>query len=137
MPLRVSGTVTLLQVFDMPASLHFYRDLLGFEVVQRSQPADDCGWAWLRLDDAEVMLNTAYEDARRPPSPDADRQKAHEDTTLYFGCPDVDGAFTFLRSKGIGATEPKTATYGMRQVFFHDPDGYGLCLQRPADQEIR
>jgi catechol 2,3-dioxygenase-like lactoylglutathione lyase family enzyme len=137
MPFRVSGTVTLLQVFDMPTSLHFYRDLLGFEVVQRSQPADDCGWAWLRLDDAEVMLNTAYEDAHRPSAPDAVRQKAHEDTTLYFGSPDVDEAFTFLGSRGIEATEPRTTPYGMRQVYFHDPDGYLLCLQRPADLETR
>ena len=135
MPLRVSGTVTLLQVFDMPSSLGFYRDLLGFEVIGRSQPADDCGWAWLRLGDAEVMLNTAYDDGDRPTSPDADRQKAHEDTVLYFGCPDVDEAFAFLRSKGVEATEPKTAPYGMRQVYFHDPDGYGLCLQRPVDRE--
>jgi len=129
MPLQVAGTVTLLQVFDMPTSLRFYRDLLGFEVIGRSQPEDTCGWAWLRLDDAEVMLNTAYDDDLRPPHPDAERQKAHEDTTLYFGCPDVDGAYTFLRSQGIEATEPKTAYYGMRQVSFQDPDGYGICLQ--------
>lgn len=57
MPLRVTGTVTLLQVFDMPTSLHFYRDLLGFEMFQRSQPDDNCGWAWLRLDGIEIMLN--------------------------------------------------------------------------------
>ncbi len=133
MPLRVSGTVTLLQVFDMPTSLRFYRDVLGFGLVARSRPSDDSGWAWLRLDDAEVMLNTAYDDADRPSSPDAGRQKAHEDTMLFFGCPDVDEAFAFLRSKGVEATEPKTASYGMRQVFFHDPDGYGLCLQRSAE----
>ncbi len=131
MPLHVNGTVTLLYVFDMPASLHFYRDLLGFEVFQRSQPDDNCGWAWLRLEDTEIMLNTAYDDGDRPPTPDAQRQKAHGDTCLFFGCSDVDAAFTFLRAQGISATEPKTAWYGMRQVFFHDPDGYGLCLQWP------
>lgn len=64
MSLQVAGTVTLLQVFDMPASLHFYRDLLGFQVIQRSQPVDDCGWAWLRLNDAELMLNTAASPCR-------------------------------------------------------------------------
>jgi catechol 2,3-dioxygenase-like lactoylglutathione lyase family enzyme len=132
MPLKVSGTVTLLQVFDMPTSLHFYRDLLGFEVIQRSLPVDNCGWAWLRLDHAEIMLNTAYEDEHRPPAPDPGRCRAHKDTSLYFGCPDVDDAYTFLRSRGISATEPKTAPYGMRQVYFEDPDGYGICLQWPA-----
>jgi glyoxylase I family protein len=132
MPLQVSGVVTLLQVFDMPTSLQFYRDLLGFELIQRSQPVDQCGWAWLRKGDAEIMLNTAYEDADRPPAPDPKRQKAHEDTILFFGCSDLDGACTYLRSKGIDATEPKTAPYGMRQIWFRDPDHYGICFQWPT-----
>ncbi len=133
MPLHVSGVVTLIQVFDMPSSLRFYRDLLGFEIVQRSQPVDNCHWAWLRLNDAEIMLNTAHEDKHRPPVPDSKRQMAHEDTCLYFGCPDVDEAYQFLRSQGIEATEPKTAPYGMRQVYFHDPDRYAICLQWTAE----
>ncbi|MFN7986244.1 MAG: VOC family protein [Thermoanaerobaculia bacterium] len=132
MPLKITGAVPLLQVFDMPASLRFYRDLLGFQIVQRSGPTDDCDWAWLRLNEAEVMLNTAYEAGQRPPGPDPARVKAHEDTTLYFGCPDVDAACAFLRSAGVSASEPKTAPYGMRQLYFRDPDGYGLCCQWPA-----
>lgn len=132
MSLKVSGTVTLLQVFDMPTSLRFYRDLLGFEVLQRSQPTDDCGWAWLRLDDADIMLNTAHESKYRPASANPERHRAHGDTILYFGCPDVDGAYSYLQSKGIAASEPKTAPYGMRQLYFQDPDGYGICFQRRA-----
>ena len=132
MPLNVTGVVTLVQVFDMPTSLHFYRDLLGFRVVQQSQPVDACDWAMLRLDDAEIMLNTAYDEDLRPAAPDPARQRAHDDTVMYFGCPDVDAAFRFLRSRGIEATEPTTAAYGMRQTYFHDPDGFSLCLQWPS-----
>lgn len=132
MSLQVSGVVTLLQVFDMPRSLHFYRDLLGFEMVRQSQPVDHCHWAWLQLGEAEIMLNTAHEDEHRPPAPDPARQRAHDDTCLYFGCPDVDAAYAYLRSVGIEAREPRTAPYGMRQVYFHDPDGFAICLQWPA-----
>jgi catechol 2,3-dioxygenase-like lactoylglutathione lyase family enzyme len=132
MSLAITGSVTLLQVFDMPTSLHFYRDLLGFQVVQRSQPGDDCGWAWLRLNEVALMLNTAYEPAHRPAHPDPARIQAHEDVTLYFGCPDVDAAYSFLQSIGIPASEPKTAPYGMRQLSFRDPDGYGICCQWAA-----
>ena len=132
MALQVSGTVTLLQVFDMPTSLNFYRDLLGFEILQRSQPHDNCGWAWLKLNDAEIMLNTAHEDESRPPTRDTQRQQSHADTCLYFGCPDIDGAYAFLRAKGIASEAPKTAPYGMRQLYFSDPDGYGICLQWAA-----
>ena len=132
MALQVKGTVTLLQVFDMPASLRFYRDLLGFEVLQRSGDDDHCDWVWLQLADAELMLNTAYEAEERPPAPDPARQQAHDDVTLYFGCPDVDGAYAQLQALGVAEAPPKTAPYGMRQLHFHDPDGYGLCLQWPA-----
>lgn len=129
---KLVGTVTLLQVFDMPTSLHFYRDLLGFSIVQQSQPGEACGWAWLRHHGAEIMLNTAFEDEFRPPAPDPDRIHAHRDTALYFGCPDVDAAFQYLRSMAIPASEPQNAPYGMRQVYFRDPDGYGICFQWPV-----
>ena len=132
MSLKLDGTVTLLQVFDMPTSLHFYRDLLGFGIVQQSQPVDTCGWAWLRLDDTEIMLNTAYEDEYRPVAPDPSRVQAHQDTILYFRCSDVDAAHEFLRSKGISVPEPNNAPYGMRQLCFQDPDGFGLCFQHPV-----
>jgi catechol 2,3-dioxygenase-like lactoylglutathione lyase family enzyme len=126
---KLAGTVTLLQVFDMPRSLHFYRDLLGFAIIQQSQPVDRCGWAWLRRDDSEIMLNTAYEDEFRPLEPDPGRIRAHQDTILYFACPDVDAAWADLRSMGIAAAEPANAPYGMRQLYFEDPDGFGICFQ--------
>ncbi|HVO10002.1 MAG TPA: VOC family protein, partial [Vicinamibacteria bacterium] len=46
-------------MFDMPTSLHFYRDVLGFCEVAKSGQGDDVGWAWLRHADACLMLNTA------------------------------------------------------------------------------
>ena len=61
MPLELGGCVALLQVFDMPASVAFYRDVLGFEIVHQSRPGDVFDWALLKHGDAEVMLNTMYE----------------------------------------------------------------------------
>lgn len=40
MALQMRGLCPLLQVFDMPTSLAFYRDVLGFDFVQTSPPAD-------------------------------------------------------------------------------------------------
>jgi len=67
MTLDIRGLAPLLQVFDMPASIHFYRDILGFEVVNTSRPGEDFGWALLRLNGVELMLTTAYENDERPP----------------------------------------------------------------------
>jgi len=136
MALDIHGIALLLQVFDMPTSVRFYRDLLGFEVVHRSpalsERADDVNWTMLRLNGAILMLNTACEPEFRPAAPDPARIAAHSDIGLYFDCPDVDAAYRQLREMGIETKEPRVAPYGMKQLYFSDPDGYILCFQRPA-----
>jgi catechol 2,3-dioxygenase-like lactoylglutathione lyase family enzyme len=130
--MNVSGLTPLIQVFDMPASVTFYRDILGFEVVMQSQPGEHFDWALLRMGGAELMLNTAYEADERPAAPDAARWAGHGDTTLYIGCPNVDEAYEYLKSKGIEVEKPVVRDYGMKQLTVTDPDGYGVCFQHPV-----
>lgn len=132
MAIDITGMVPLLQVFDMPRSIRFYRDQLGFEVVSTSQPGDHFGWALLRLNGVELMLNTAYEDHVRPPAPDPSRTAAHGDTALFFACADVDRAYHLLRDMGLAVQEPVIRDYGMKQVYVDDPDGYNVCFQMAA-----
>ena len=132
MSVDVRGMAPMLFVFDMRTSISFYRDVLGFEIVNTSNDGDDFGWAMLKLNGVELMLNTAYDDGERPASPDPARIEAHHDTVLYFGCEDVDGTYDYLRARGVEADKPETAYYGMRQLYVHDPDGYNLCFQWPA-----
>lgn len=133
MSIEVRGAAPLLQVFDMPTSIAFYRDGLGFEVIGSDRPGDDCDWVWLRLGDTELMLNTRYESHARPPAPDPARTAAHDDTCIYFGCPDVDAAYAHLRARGIASQAPTVAPYGMKQLYLRDPDGFGLCFQWPVE----
>ena len=132
MAIEARGLCPLLQVFDMPTSLRFYRDILGFSVVEKSGQGDDVGWAWLRHGSAELMLNTAYDEGQRPAKPDPRRQSAHADTCLYLGCEDLDKAYAYLVEHGVKAEAPKVAPYGMKQLYATDPDGYSVCLQWPA-----
>jgi catechol 2,3-dioxygenase-like lactoylglutathione lyase family enzyme len=137
MAIEVRGLTPLVGVYDMPTSVRFYRDLLGFEIVSTSPVLgkDRFHWALLRLGKAELMLNTAYEfDNERPVPADRARVAAHGDTVLYFGCPDVDAAFEELREKGVAVNMPKVAPYGMKQMSLRDPDGYELCFQWPSDE---
>jgi catechol 2,3-dioxygenase-like lactoylglutathione lyase family enzyme len=117
----------------MPASIRFYRDVLGFAVVETSPPLsadlDDVDWAMLRLNETEVMLNTRYERPERPPAPDPARVEAHDDASLYFGCPDVEAAYRHLCAKGVTVKPPRVAHYGMKQLTVKDPDGFVLCFQ--------
>lgn len=137
MSIEIRGLAPLLSVFDMPRALAFYRDGLGAAVVMTSPPRapDDVDWALLRLGDAEFMLNTAHEHDRRPPAPDPARVAAHRDAALFFGCPDVDGAYAELVARGLAPEAPFTQSYGMRQMYLTDPDGYALCFQWEARPE--
>ena len=134
MGIEIHGMAPLIEVFDMPRSVAFYRDRLGFEVVE-SSPArgpDDFDWARLRKEGVELMLNTAFEPDHRPPEPEASRVTAHGDTTLFFGCPDVQAAYAHLRADGLEVEAPSLAPYGMKQLHLRDPDGYGICFQWPV-----
>lgn len=131
MPMDFRSLTPLIQVFDMPASIRFYRDVLGFTVVTSSGPVPDCGWALLRRNADEIMLNTQFEDDDRPAAREGTRQTAHNDTCFYFGCDDLDAAYAYLQANGVEAEKPTVAPYGMRQLYFADPDGFSLCLQHP------
>src|SRR5581483_1218604 len=126
MGIEMRGLCPLIQVFDMQVSLRFYCELLGFQIFQK---APGGGWVWLRHGDAELMLNTAYDDGERPDKPDPQRLLAHRDTGLFIGCPDVDRAYEYLTAKGCEVSKPKVAPYGMKQMYLKDPDGFEICLQ--------
>jgi len=133
MNFEIKGMSPLLSVFDMPTSLAFYRGVLGFEVIHDSGKGDNSGWVMLQAADVTFMLNTAYDDDERPTVPEPSHVAVHRDTCLYFGCPDPDAAYQYLKSNGIELEPPVNAYYGMRQLYFYDPDGYNLCLQWPVD----
>ena len=136
MALEFRSLCPLIQVFDMPTSLAFYRDTIGMELVQRAPghaTGDNFDWVWLRRDGADLMLNTAYDpDAERPAAPEPARVAAHDDTALFIGCPDVDGMYRHLRAKGAAVEPPTIAPYGMKQLYVKDPDGFTVCFQWPA-----
>ena len=135
MPVDIRHMAPLLQVFDMPTSIAFYRDVLGFEIkLTDGKPVPDNDWVLLELNEVQVMLNTAYEREHRPAHPDKVRIAAHDDTCLYFACPDPDAAYEYLRQRGVKLKPATTAPYGMRQLYVHDPDNYNLCFQWRANK---
>jgi len=127
----------LLQVFDMPTSLNFYRDILGFEIDQSSGQGDNVDWVLLKLNEIELMLNTAYEEPNRPSAPDLNRNAAHSDTILYFSCPDIDTAYSYLIGKGLDIKTPEVTGYGWKALNLYDPDGYHLCFHYPIKDSTK
>jgi glyoxylase I family protein len=133
---EINGVCALIQVFDMMESLQFYRSHLGFEIVQQAplfeNPYPHINWVWLKRGGAELMLNTAYEAELRPAAREPGWIRSHRDVTFYFGCPDLDAAYDTLKRSGLSLKPPVVTHYGMKQLSFADPDGYGICLQWPT-----
>ena len=131
----VKGMCPYIEVFDMPASLQFYRDILGFQVSQSSGTGDDVDWVLLQLDDIYLMLNTAYEKEHRPTQPDINRTKLHQDTAFFFGCPDTDAMYNYLSSKGLTVKAPFITGYGWKAITLKDSDGYAIWFHWPVDNQ--
>lgn len=136
MEIKTDGICTLLQVFDMNASIFFYCNVLGFELYQSAGPEEDKGWVWLKKGNIELMLNTAYETSDRPLQPDPSRVAVHSDTCIYIGCLNIDQAYDYLLSKGIQLSPPTITHYGMKQMYLLDPDGYSLCFQWSVTPDV-
>lgn len=130
MSITIKKMSPLLQVFDMPTTLKFYRDVLGFDVIQTSgEEGDEVWWAMVRLGEAVLMFNTAYEADKRPDVPDPVRVTGHGDTVLYFDSPNIDATYAYLRDHGVASKPPEETHYGAKQLYVKDPDGYSLCFQ--------
>ncbi|CAN5125589.1 hypothetical protein BH23BAC1_BH23BAC1_31410 [soil metagenome] len=119
---KLKSMAPLLQVYDMPTSIHFYRDILGFEVVSSSGEGDEVNWVLFIHNDVEIMLNTMFEKPTRPSTRDLNRQSVHQDVILYFGCSDINyDAYNYLTSKGINLNKPEITRYGLEGIKLNRP----------------
>jgi catechol 2,3-dioxygenase-like lactoylglutathione lyase family enzyme len=118
---RVALT-TMLCVGDVRRSTDFYRDKLGFEVVQ-FEPSI----ALLRLDSGHLYLFAESPPTEDKPTvrlvPPADPARGSVVTVLTVE--DCRATYEDLRVRGVEfLTPPKQPPWGGWRCFAHDPDGY-------------
>ena len=110
-------------VTDVPASVAFYRDQLGFEVVQEMLPA----FARLRSGDLELWLaGPASSAARAMPDGRTPEPGGWNRFVLEVG----DLATIVERLRGSGATFRNAIVTGPggKQILLQDPDGNPIEL---------
>ena len=106
---------------DYQACLHFYRDIMGFEVTW-----DDGDYAGFQDGDLRLgifkreMMAEAIGTTAKPA--DADCQ---DKIALIFEVPDVDEYHRQLKAKGVQfVMKPQDfPSWGLRTAYFRDPDG--------------
>lgn len=128
-----TGLVPLLQVHDMTESLAFYRDGLGFEVLDATEPVEDGGrryvhWCWLRRGGADLMLNTRYDTGEQPAQRDPSHRPGHGNVSLYLSHPDLDALYAELSARGLAPAEIVETEYGARELNLVDPDGFAIAV---------
>jgi len=105
------------RVLNMKASVRFYGDVLGMEVVYGGE---DAFFSSLRSKDAEYpILNL---------------EQGRSVTgwgRMIFYVADVDAFWEYLRGKGLQPESPRDASWGERYFHMPDPDGYELSFARP------
>jgi glyoxylase I family protein len=129
--MSITGIVPLLYVKDGEASLAFYRDMLGFDLVQRAGGEAGYLFAQLRSGAAGLMINSLPDGRLTTVLPD------DVGCVLYLNAEDVHALCADLRVKGVEVADPEPQAYGLDQLWLRDPDGYQLCITSPTDLSRR
>ncbi|MFO0947964.1 MAG: VOC family protein [Planctomycetota bacterium] len=113
---------------DVPRALAFYRDILGFRQVWR--PNFDFDGAWLF--NYGVMIHLI-----KGVPPDRPGEISTRADHVAFHTPNIDAVETALKEHGIEYKSNYVPMTGVRQVFFHDPDGNHIEVGTyPAVREL-
>ena len=119
----------MLDVPDLPATITFWTDVLGFEVLSRID--DDQGrptWCAIGRDGVQLMFTSHYHDD----DPDEEAHVAELTGSLYIDVDDVDAIASDIKGKVDFIFGPEDQPHGMREVAIQDNSGYVVIFGRPT-----
>ncbi|HEX6510810.1 MAG TPA: VOC family protein [Chloroflexota bacterium] len=115
-----------LKVTDMDASLRFYHDVLGMELLRASGPHDNGGRsANLAAGDQKLDLFS------RPDFVSADKDKpvGMDHVCLVVETESVDGLMAYLKDAGVEIFWAPVVRHGHTSVYVYAPDGVHVELR--------
>jgi len=127
----ISGISPFFIVTDVPATLSFYRDMLGFEVTFRGPAPDDEFFGIVRRDGATIFFKAlgVVLDGKElvvEPIPNFKREPAFS-WDAYVEVPDPDALAAEFASRGVRFAVPLgDGDEGLRGFVIEDIDGHGL-----------
>lgn len=127
---EVGGVSPFFIVRNVPATLVFYRDKLGFEVTFEGPEPDDIFFGIVQRGRAMLM----FKDIGVDPVPNHTRDVGNGDVRWdsYLYVPDPDALADEFASRAVKFFEPvKDTDDGLRGFEIADVDGYVLFFGRP------
>ena len=129
--LRIGAHVPMLVCSDVQASIRFYRDVLGFVVIDRLDDVGLTGWASLDRGTNRIMLTSAS--YLRTPQKNAEGN-LDSDVVHYFHCENITEIREHLLDSGVKVSDFLVRFYGKKEIEFQDPDGRTLILGEDTDE---
>lgn len=115
---------------DVSRSLAFYRDLLGFKLIEDFRYEGIPVYARLRAPggDGTIALHQAGPGV----------SLASEGVRLYFEVGEVDNFCRKLQQKGFYITQmPRMMPWGWRHAYLNDPDGHEISLYWAGEKRMQ
>jgi uncharacterized glyoxalase superfamily protein PhnB len=122
MNLKIHSVVPVLRVTDMPRSLHFYVEILGFSLCWENTQDGGGENAMLEAGTVYLLLSTGAHLGAEPGLTGV----------LYFNIDEIDSYFQRIQEQVTVVWPPETMDYGQREFGIRDPDGYLLAFAEPA-----
>jgi catechol 2,3-dioxygenase-like lactoylglutathione lyase family enzyme len=115
---------------NVQRALGFYRDLLGFKVIDEFQHEGTLLYARLRAPGNDGTIAVHMAGPGTPLTSDGVR--------LYFEIRDVDGFCRKLQAKGFYITQmPRMMPWGWRHAYLNDPDGHEISIYWAGENRMK
>lgn len=128
---KITGIGPFFVVRNVPASLAFYRDQLGFEITFQGPSEDDIFFGIVERDAAMIILKDIGVDPI--PNCTRDTKQGIARWDAYVHVPDPDGLAAEFASRNVPFFLPlhDGGEDGLRGFEIQDRDGYVLFFGRP------
>lgn len=115
---------------DVQRALGFYRELLGFKLVDEFRHEDKPVYARLRAPGGDGTIALHLAEPGTPLASDGGR--------LYFEIREVDDFCRKLQVKGFYVTQmPRMMPWGWRHAYVNDPDGHEISLDWAGENRMK
>lgn len=125
-PLIAQKLQASLTVKDLPTSLAWYRDIIGFAVNQEHVREGTLRAVSLKAGDVEILIG--QDDGAKG----LDRVKGAGFSLQLTTTQDIDALAVGIKKRGVSlASEPADMPWGARVFRVRDPDGFTLAISSP------
>lgn len=124
--MKLRQLIPMLESDDLPGTILFYTEVLGFEIFDIAEDENGPYWVNLNRDKVEIMFTT-----RNAHSKEA---RATINGVMYFYPDDVNALWEELKDKVKVEWEPQDFGYGMWDFGIRDNNGFLLNFGQPIEE---